>query len=481
MNSVAWFKTPRLISTSLLALAALAVALVGIAIPASAQGFVYDFPTNTGAPVFPNGALAQGRDGNLYGMALDAWSVSQGGAIYRITPSGAESGVYVLPNDGSQGFNCYPGLTLGTDGNFYGACVQSATGYGTVFRVTPDGTFNLLHTFSNGTDGEVPYGPPVEGTDGNFYGVTYGNGSGIPGGTVYKITPSGTLTTVHTFSLDGNGTNPQGPLFVGSDGNFYGTTTATGTGGYGSVFKMTAKGKITVLHSFTSAVTDGGTPQSGVIQAADGSFYGATFRGGTSNEGTLFKVTAAKKFTLLHGFDLASDYGIYPAQPVVQATDGNIYGVATSYASGGYANNGSVYKMGTAKKGKFSVVFEFANGPVVPVPDSPLLAHTNGILYGSTDQGGPTTSGTIYSVIPGLQPFVTIQTKSGKVGTSVNILGQGFNSATSVAFNGTAAIFSVVSDTFMTATIPSGSTTGYVTVAEPGGTLKSNFKFKVKP
>jgi hypothetical protein len=84
-------------------------------------------------------------------------------------------------------------------------------------------------------------------------------------------------------------------------------------------------------------------------------------------------------------------------------------------------------------------------------------------------------------VIPGLQPFVTIQTKSGKVGTSVDILGQGFNSATSVAFNGTSAIFSVVSDTFMTATIPSGSTTGFVTVAEPGGTLKSNLKFKVKP
>ena len=102
-------------------------------------------------------------------------------------------------------------------------------------------------------------------------------------------------------------------------------------------------------------------------------------------------------------------------------------------------------------------------------------------MYGSTDEGGPNQSGTVYSVNQGLQQFVTIQTKTGKVGTSVNILGQGFTGTTNVSFNGTSASFAVVSDTFMTATIPTGATLGFVTVTTPGGVLKSNQKFKVKP
>lgn len=192
-------------------------------------------------------------------------------------------------------------------------------------------------------------------------------------------------------------------------------------------------------------------------------------------------MTTAKKFTLLHSFDLAADYGILPTEGVVQATDGNIYGVATSYASGGYANDGSAYEFNTAKKGGgFSVLFDFS-GAVYPIPDSPFLTHTNGLLYGSTYQGGQYSLGLVYSLDQGLAPFVTLQSKTGKVGTSVNILSQGFSSATNVAFNGTSAAFAVVSDTFMTATIPTGSTTGYVTVTESAGTLKSNFKFKVKP
>lgn len=477
-------------------LATLVVAMVGTTTPASAQGLVYDFPTTTGDAVFPGGALTQGRDGDVYGVSAADYGVPSYGLIYKLTPSGVETGLHKFANDGSEGTYCgtWPaawGLTLGRDGNFYGTCAGGGTpvnscggnyGCGTVYSMAPDGTFTVLHSFLGGSEGNAPQGPLTEGADGNFYGTTSLGGANSVG-TLYKITPTGTLTTVHTFANDATGYAPEGPLFLSSDGNFYGATASAGSGGFGAVYKMTTKGKITVLHSFTAAATDGGTPTGGVVQGADGSFYGATFYGGASNEGTLFKVTAAKKFTLLHSFNLAADYGVYPAQPVVQATDGNIYGVATSYAGGGYANNGSVYEMGTTKKGTFSVVFDFASGPgnQVPVPDSPLLTHTNGLMYGSTDEGGPNQSGTVYSVNQGLQQFVTIQTKTGKVGTSVNILGQGFSGATNVAFNGTSASFAVVSDTFMTATIPTGSTTGFVTVTEPGGTLKSNFKFKVKP
>jgi hypothetical protein len=171
-----------------------------------------------------------------------------------------------------------------------------------------------------------------------------------------------------------------------------------------------------------------------------------------------------------------------PTEGVIQATDGNIYGVTTSYAGGGYANDGTAYEFNTAKKGGgFSVLFDFS-GAVYPLPDSPFLNHTNGLLYGSTYQGGQYSLGLVYSVDKGMKPFIALQSKSGKVGTSVNILGQGFNSATNVSFNGTSAAFSVVSDTFMTATIPAaGTKPGFVTVTEGAGTLTSSFKFKVKP
>ena len=477
-----------------LALATLVMALVTTSIPAAGQSLVYDFPTDARDP---GGALTQGRDGNLYGITAAGNSASFG-VIYMLTPAGIETGLHHFLSDGSEGTYCsyYTsgawGLTLASDGNFYGACEGGGTpsnscggdyGCGTVYKIAPDGTFTVLHSFlgAAASEGSDPMGPLTQGADGNLYGVTYYGGANSAG-TVYKITPSGTLTTVRSFSnLDGSGVAPEGALFLSSDGNFYGTATAGGSGGYGTVFKMTTKGKITVLHNFTQSATDGGTPTGGVIQGADGSFYGATYFGGSSSEGTLFKVTTAKKFTLLHSFDLAADYGILPTEGVIQATDGNIYGVTTSYAGGGYANNGSAYKFNTAKKGGgFSVLFDFS-GAVYPLPDSPFLNHTNGLLYGSTYQGGQYSLGLVYSVDQGLTPYIAPQSKSGKIGTSVNILGQGFSGATNVAFNGTSAAFSAVSDTFMTATIPTGSTTGYVTVTEGAGTLKSSFKFKVKP
>ena len=446
---------------------------------------------------YPGGALTQGRDGNLYGVSATDESNTDG-VIYMLTPAGIETGLHHFLHDGSEGTYCSSwtsgawGLTLASDGNFYGTCEGGGTpsnacggdyGCGTVYKITPDGTFTVLHSFlgAAASEGSDPTGPLTQGADGNLYGVTYYGGTDTTG-TVYKITPTGTLTTVHSFShLDGNGIAPEGALFLSSNGNFYGTATGGGSGGYGSVFKMTTKGKITVLHNFTGSATDGGTPTGGVIQGADGSFYGATYFGGASSEGTLFKVTTANKFTLLHSFNLAADYGILPTEGVVQATDGNIYGVTTSYAGGGYANNGSAFKFSTAKKGGgFSVLFDFS-GAVYPLPDSPFLTHTNGLLYGSTYQGGQYSLGLVYSSNQGLKPFVTLQTRSGKFGTSVNILGQGFTGATNVSFNGTSATFAVVSDTFMTATIPVGSKTGYVTVTEPGGKLQSNFKFTVKP
>jgi uncharacterized repeat protein (TIGR03803 family) len=170
------------------------------------------------------------------------------------------------------------GLTLGTDGNFYVTELGcSASMRGTVFKITPTGSLTVLHNFTGRTGGGSPNAPPIQGTDGNFYGTTHGDLTGGGLGTVYKITPSGTLTTL--YQLDGtHGEFPAGPLVQGTDGNFYGTREEGGSNGDGVVFKITPAGKPTVLYNFD--ITHGADPIGPLIQASDGNFYGTMRQGG---------------------------------------------------------------------------------------------------------------------------------------------------------------------------------------------------------
>ena len=161
-------------------------------------------------------------------------------------------------------------------------------------------------------------------------------------------------------------------------------------------------------------------------------------------------------------------------QDLVQATDGNFYGTADGGGVNGY---GVIFRVSPA--GDYSVLynFDFTHG------EEPCTAmqHSNGKIYGTTFQGGTHNMGVAYSLDVGLAPFVRLVSTSGKVGKTVEVLGQGFTGTTAVSFNGTPAAFTVVSDTYLTATVPSGATTGFVTVTTPGGTLKSNQEFRVKP
>ena len=157
--------------------------------------------------------------------------------------------------------------------------------------MTPSGTVTILHNFS-GSDGKEPEGTLIQARDGNFYGTTSFDGTGGSGGTVFKMTPGGTLTTLATFDGQGGPEYPYAGLIQASDGNFYGTSTGGGTQhGNGTVFKMTPSGTITTLHSF--ACTDGCAPYGGLVQGSDGNFYGTTRSGGTNgfNYGTVFKIT----------------------------------------------------------------------------------------------------------------------------------------------------------------------------------------------
>jgi uncharacterized repeat protein (TIGR03803 family) len=192
----------------------------------------------------------------------------------------------------------YPvaGLVQGSDGNFYGP--TSAGGghnLGTVFKITPSGTLTTLYSFA-GSDGEFPFAGLVQGSDGNFYGTTEQGGANDQG-TVFKITPSGTLTTLYSFA-GSDGAEPFAGLVQGSDGNFYGTTQLGGlgpcTGGCGTVFKITPSGALTTLYSF--AGSDGANPDAGLVQGSDGNFYGTTHQGGANNVGTVFRLSQPLQF-----------------------------------------------------------------------------------------------------------------------------------------------------------------------------------------
>lgn len=453
-----------------------ALAIVSFDHSLLAQSFstLYNFGTQPNDPQFPiySGIIAQGRDGNLYSTSPQGGTNGLG-TVFKITPAGNLSLLHSFTSaEGSPN----SGLTLGTDGNFYGTTLNGGTAtLGTIFRITPSGVYTVMHNFASG-EGAFPYDPPIQGPDLAFYGTTSGGGGGS--GTVYRLTAQGQFNTIYDFDFL-HGYQPLSPLVLGNDGNFYGT--AHGGGAVsdfeGVVFKLTRGGQISVLENFSTSI--GSQPDSGLTLANDGNFYGTTSQGGSTNGGTVFRVTSAGKFTTLHNINGLSD-GAQPFAGVVQANDGNFYGVNSG---GGSIGRGTLFEMTPA--GAYSVLhnFDISAGSQAEVT---LTQHTNGIFYGDTSQGGPLCGGAcgiFYSLSTGLPPFTAMlpQLSAGKVGATIQFLGQGFTGTTAVSFAGTAAAFKVVSDTFLTATVPNGAVSGSVTITTPAAVLTTNRKFRVTP
>ena len=445
----------------------------------------FDGLSNGGNPGYMS--LVQGMDGNLYGTTT-------AGTVFRMTPSGAITTIHTF--NFSDGSLPDAGLLLGTDGVFYGTTLLGGSstscysGCGTIFKVTRSGTLTTLHSFDS-SDGASPVAAVIQGADGDLYGTTEYGGSGTCSnggtgcGTVFKINSKGTLHTLHNFNY-ADGSLPHGALIQATDGNFYGTTMEGGANGSGTVFRLTAAGVLTTIYNFCSLANcaDGEAPFAGLLQASDGDFYGTTAESGSydcnngGSVGTVFKLTMGGVFTVL-----TSD--CYPEAPVIQGTDGNLY-VTTAYGGNGYDphctadfNDGCGTVFKLTPGGEGALLHTFNYSDGYVIYGG-LFQATNGAFYGTANQGGADYSGTVFRLSGGLGPFIAFVQPTGKVGKSAQILGHGLTGTTSVTFNGVAATkFSVVSATYMTAVVPAGATTGAVVVATPAGNLTSNVSFRI--
>jgi uncharacterized repeat protein (TIGR03803 family) len=471
----------------------------------------------------PYAELIQGADGNYYTTTFAGGSgactdgvegLTQGcGAVVKITPAGVLSVLYSFPFDSSNnttpnGMFPVAGLVQGPDGNFYGVASGGGSsgtdfcqpspgifGCGTVFKITPGGTLTLLHSFCGGygcesapPDGADPRGRLVY-SGGYYYGTTQQGGlynGEYNAGTIFRISPSGAYEIMHTFSGNsgtGDGAGPEAGLTLASDGNFYGTTQFGGTSGNGTVFKMTPAGTVTILYSFASDDTNGTEPLSALIQASDGNLYGTCYSGGADEAGTVFRISKAGAIKKL--YDFVGTAGSYPQAGVIQASDGNLYGTA---GGGGGDDSGAIYQLTLGGVATLEGSFTFATGYG---PVGALVQGSDGRLYVTSQSGGGTNSsgvsdagaidvfnGGLAAPKPGI---LRITPTSGAVGAKVTISQGPYIGTTEVKFNGTSATFKVRGSEFITTTVPAGATSGTISVTTPGGTAISKQSFTVLP
>jgi uncharacterized repeat protein (TIGR03803 family) len=277
----------------------------------------------------------------------------------------------------------------GNDGNFYG--MTSLTN-GDIFQITPTCESKIIHSFTEFYDGAFPeYSSLVRGSDGNFYGMTKMGGTNNMG-TIFKITSEGDETILHSFrNATDDGASPYNSLIQGTDGNFYGMTYGGGLVGGGTVFKVTSTGAVTILSSFTSTVDTGDRPTGNLIEASDGNFYGMTPQGGTHLKGLIFKITPNGVMTQLWSFGSDGD-GAGPYGSLIQGHDGNLYGL-TAY--GGIDDKGTIFKI--TLSGEETVLHSFGHDVNDgAVPYGSLLEGSDGYFYGMTNSGGTNNLGIVF-------------------------------------------------------------------------------------
>ncbi|HEX4159393.1 MAG TPA: choice-of-anchor tandem repeat GloVer-containing protein [Rhizomicrobium sp.] len=363
---------------------------------ACAEGLLYSF----GPP--PDGALAsgviRGSDGTLYGTT--SWGGQYGcneegncvGTVYKITPHKKEVILHRFGDTGGYYPCCEPAMD--SSGNLYGTTSSGAGAdyYGVVFKLTPAGIYTELHSFTDGPDGGQPSGTVVD-AKGNIFGVAETGGANNDG-VLYEITSQGSFEVLHSFAGT-DGSYPVGTPMVDDKGNVYGTTLTGGANNVGVVYEVTPKGEEKVLHSFAYQ-TDGSEPLAGVVQDGDGNLYGTTQGSGPNGGGTLYELAPSGDFIVLHAFSQTGGDGWAVDSPPTLVRNGKgkieLYGI-TSF--GGTYNAGTAYKYWGM--GHYKIIHSFAGGSSdAYLPQGSLAAGPGGRFYGASNQGGPADNGTVF-------------------------------------------------------------------------------------
>jgi uncharacterized repeat protein (TIGR03803 family) len=368
---------------------------------------------------FPLCGLTQGGNGLLYGT----FSHSIKGSIFCITTNGTSFSSIEFSdlNYPYDGWDPHAALVLGRDTNFYGTTTGGGQYLnGTIFRMTQNGVLSTLYAFTGNSDNGAPSARLVQASNGEFYGTTPHYNTY---GTVFRMTSQGVFTTLHQFGGGSDGSDPDAALVLGEDGNLYGITRVGGAHGKGTVFKITPQGTFTTMYAFAGGA-DGGNPIGGLAKNTNGVMYGTTYYGGdyTSVDpngrgfGTVYTITTNGVFTTISSFNNTN--GANPNTTLVIGKDGNVYGTT----AGGVKNYGigagvvtifgSVFQMSPSGQLSTLVSFDFVSG-AGGVPNE-LMERKDGNLYGTTKMGD---GGNIYRINIGSRPVITTTSlPAGSVG-----------------------------------------------------------------
>jgi uncharacterized repeat protein (TIGR03803 family) len=425
----------------------------------------------------PEGSLVQASDGNFYGTTIFGTVLSHGGTVFKISPGGQFTSLrkFVADANGHFSDGDFPvgELVEGNDGFLYGSTrMGGAHDAGVIFKISKSGGFRVLHSFCSAAqcaDGANPT-PLVLGNDGNFYGGTT-SGAASNNGSIFRITPGGSFVTLHALNSTSDGGPPNQALVQASDGNFYGVGGISPTGVIGSLFRVTPSGQFTDIHNMGSPPD--ADPNARLIQASNGLLYGATLYGEVfqmSLSGSFQIVVPGNFDTILGGVTQASDgnlWGTHSGRGVFQNAD------ALFADTLGGSNLLNVSFDCLINGGDPQGVIQGADGKLYGVAtlcgvDS--QHHAAGGTVFTVDAGLAAPQAVIAAFIP----------VRGNVGSSVTIRGDHFVGASAVAFNGVQASFKVLNTKVIRATVPAGATTGPITVTNAGGTTVTKHSFSVE-